>query len=132
MSETTLRSGPPPNADPARLEAVLERIGPEFVFVDPRQAPLYHRDALETGESRLALAILEDALRCALRHTHSALASQRQEAREALDWIRSPEHHHQLAFEPICQRFELDPDWIRAQVDRRLDPAAREGDARAA
>ncbi len=99
--------------DLAKMDEILERVRPEFVFVDPRQAPIYHRDALETGESRLALAILEDALRCAVRHIDSPLAAQKQEAVEALEWIQSDEEHYWLAFEPICQRFDLDPDWIR-------------------
>lgn len=121
-----------PASDPAKLDEVMERITPEFVFVDPRQAPLYHRDVIETGESRLALAILEDALRCAVRHADSPIEGQRQEAREALEWIQSPEHHYQLAFEPICQRFELDPDWIRGQVDRQLSASTRAHAAHAA
>lgn len=107
--------------DLAKLDEVLDRIGPEFVFVDPRQAPVYHRDTLESGESRLALAILEDALRCAVRHAASPLAGQRQEAADALEWIQSDEHHYMLAFEPICQRFQLDPEWIRVQVARQMD-----------
>lgn len=111
--------------NPAQIDEVLERIRPEFVYVDPQQAPVYHRDSLESGESRLALAILEDALRCAVRHAESPLPTQRQEAAEALEWIRSDEHHYWLAFEPICQRFELDPGWIRLQVARQLHAAPR-------
>lgn len=106
--------------NPAKIDEALERIRPEFVFVDPRQAPIYHRDSLESGESRLALAILEDALRCAVRHAESPLPTQRQEAAEALEWIQSDELHYWLAFEPICQRFELDPGWIRGQVARQM------------
>lgn len=122
----------PPGADTARVDAALERVVPQFVFVDPQQAPLYHRQDLETGESRLALAILEDALRCAVRHVHSHLAEQRREAAEALAWIQSSEHDYSLAFEPICDRFALDPQWIRGQVSRLLEAADRAYAARAA
>jgi hypothetical protein len=101
-----------------RLDEVMDRIGPDFVFVDPQQAPLYHPRSLESGESRLALAILEDALRCAIRHSDSPIPRQREEAQEAMEWIESTECIYSLAFEPICQRFGLDPDWIRAQVKR--------------
>ncbi len=118
--------------DLAKIDAAMERIRPEFVFVDPRQAPIYHRDSLETGESRLALAILEDALRCAVRHAESSLATQRQEAAEALEWIASPDEDYWLAFEPICQRFELDPAWIRQQIARQLNGASATAAAHAA
>lgn len=119
-------------ATPAQIDEIMERIRPEFVFVDPRQAPIYHQKSLESGESRLALAILEDALRCAVRHFHSALPTQRQEAAEALEWIESDEQHYWLAFEPICQRFELDPDWIRLQVARQMHAANDRSAPRAA
>ena len=115
--------------DLAKLDEAMERIRPEFVFVDPRQAPFYHRDSLETGESRLALAILEDALRCAMRHAGSHLCSQRHEAAEALAWIQSSEDRYWLAFEPICQRFQLEPEWIRGQHHPRFhnQPHCRPG-----
>ncbi|MDG2306319.1 MAG: hypothetical protein P8R42_17050 [Candidatus Binatia bacterium] len=118
--------------DLAKLDEVMERIRPEFVFVDPQQAPFYHRDNQETGESRLALAILEDALRCAVRHADSSLEIQRLEAAEALEWIQSDDDNYWLAFEPICQRFELDPGWIRQKIGRQLDTATRATDAHAA
>lgn len=122
MSKETPRQIPSNRErDLAKLDEVLDRIGPEFVFVDPRQAPVYHRDTLESGESRLALAILEDALRCAVRHCASRLEGQRQEAADALAWIQSDEASYMLAFEPICQRFRLDPEWIRLQVSRQMD-----------
>ena len=118
--------------DLAKMDEILERVRPEFVFVDPRQAPVYHRDSLETGESRLALAILEDALRCAVRHADSPLSAQKQEAADALEWIQSDEEHYWLAFEPICQRFDLDPDWIRLQVEQQIHGAATATAAHAA
>jgi len=118
--------------DPAKMDDAMERIRPDFVFVDPRQAPFYHRNSLETGESRLALAILEDALRCAVRHADSPLGAQRHEAAEALAWIQSSEDQYCLAFEPICQRFQLEPEWIRGQVARQLQTAARVAAAHAA
>lgn len=123
-------SNPAPN--PAQIDEVMERIRPEFVFVDPRQAPLFHKRSLESGESRLALAILEDALRCAVRHFDSALPTQRQEAADALEWIQSDEHHYWLAFEPICQRFQLEPEWIRMQVAKQMHAASLRAAAHAA
>jgi hypothetical protein len=101
------------------VEEIVERLlcAP---FVDASQVPLHHAVRPESGEMRLALAILDDALRCVLRHTHSALAHQRAEAREARRWIESEETSYALSFVPICQVFNLDPEWIRDMVRRRL------------
>ena len=60
--------------------------------VDAGQVPMHAYTRLETGEMRLALAILEDALRCALRHHDSRITEQRLAAREAMDWIRDTLH----------------------------------------
>ena len=84
---------------------------------------------LETGEMRLALAILEDALRCALRHHDSRITEQRLAAREAMEWIRSDDDAPPFTFVRICQLFDLDPDWIRDTLHRRMFQArvAHEG-----
>ena len=81
--------------------------------VDVGQVPMNARCRIESGEMRLALAVLEDALRCALRHHDSRLVEQRQAARAALEWIRSEDDSPPFTFVRICQLFDLDPDWIR-------------------
>ena len=114
-------SGPRPQRTmgPMEIEEVLERML-AAPFVDPCQVPLHHPARLDTGERRLALAILDDAIRCAVRHGHSPLKHQRDEAREALRWIESDESAYALSFVPICQAFSIDPDWLRALVGRAL------------
>ena len=97
--------------------------------VDAGQVPMNAYTRLETGEMRLALAILEDALRCALRHHDSRITEQRMAAREAMEWIRSDDDAPPFTFVRICQLFDLDPDWIRDTLHRRMFQArvAHEG-----
>ncbi len=93
-------------------------------FVDVTQVPMHHAPRVESGEARLALAILEDALRCVLRHSDSRIPRQRAEAREARAWIESDVEDYALAFVPICQLFDVDPEWIRDLIGKRLGRAA--------
>lgn len=112
---------------PEDVEALVERTLAAPI-VDPTQVPLHHAGRLDSGEMRLALAILDDAVRCVIRHARSRLAHQRAEATEALDWIRSDREDYALCFVPICQLFNLDPEWIRDLVDRALrDPSSLRG-----
>jgi hypothetical protein len=88
--------------------------------VDAGQVPMYAPSRLDSGERRLALAILEDALRCVVRHHGSRVAEQRQAAREAMDWMARDDDTPPFTFVRLCQIFELDPDWIRRLVRRQL------------
>jgi len=109
------------------MEEMIERVlaSPS---VDVGQIPMHHRSRIDSGEARLALAILDDAIRCVLRHAESRLAHQRAEAVEALEWIRSDRSDYALCFVPICQLFDIDPDWIRGKIDSALkDPAVLRG-----
>jgi hypothetical protein len=120
-------SPPERKVTPPELEEMIDRVlaAPS---VDPTQVPMHHRARPDSGEARLALAILDDAIRCVLRHAESRLAHQRAEAIEALDWIRSERSDYALCFVPICQLFDIDPDWIRGKIEKALrDPSALRG-----
>lgn len=94
--------------------------------VDVGQVPMHATSRLESGEMRLALAILEDALRCALRHHDSRITEQRMAAREAMEWIRSDDDSPPFTFVRVCQLFDLDPEWIRDSVHRQLFASRRQ------
>lgn len=123
---------PDPNERPRHrlsggdVEALLERTLAAPV-VDPGQVPMHAPARLESGELRLALAVLEDALRCVLRHHDSPVEEQRLAAREALDWL-GRDDDAPFTFVRICQLFELDPSWLRSAVRQRLSRGRRGGD----
>jgi len=109
----------------AEIDQVMERLfAPPSI--DAGQVPMHGATRLESGEMRLALAVLEDALRCTLRHHDSRLVEQRQAAREAMEWIRSEDDSPPFTFVRICQLFDLDPDWIRDMVRRHVFHAQRD------
>jgi hypothetical protein len=120
---------PDPVATPARrlgateVEEMIERLL-AAPFVDASQVPLNHPARPDSGEMRLALAILDDALRCVLRHSRSPLRKQRCEARDARRWIESDDTAYALSFVPICQTFGIDPDWVRGLVRRQVAQSA--------
>lgn len=110
---------PPQRLNASDVEEVLERMfAPPSV--DAGQVPMNVHSRVDTGEMRLALAILEDALRCAMRHHDSRITEQRLAAREAMDWIRSEDDSPPFTFVRVCQLFDLDPDWIRDTLHRHL------------
>jgi hypothetical protein len=114
------------------IEAMLDRLlAPPAVVAG--QVAMNAGTRIDCGEMRLALAVLEDALRCALRHHRSRLVEQRRAARDALRWMHSDDDAPAFGFVRICQLFDLDPGWIRATVRRRIAPvrAARRADERA-
>lgn len=92
-------------------------------IVDPGQMPTGIAGRIESGEMRLALAVLEDALRRVLCHFRSPIGEQRQGAREALSWIQCDDEEPPFAFVRICQLFDLDPSWLRAKVRSRIGHA---------
>ena len=119
---------PAADAAPARrlsgadVEQLMQRMFAS-PSVDPGQTPMNVATRIDSGEMRLALAVLEDALRCVLRHHASRVVEQRRAAREAFAWLRSDDDSPPFTFVHICQLFDLDPDWIRVTVRRHLQRA---------
>jgi hypothetical protein len=75
---------------------------------------------IDSGALRLSLAVLEDAMRCVLKHHESRRREQREAAREALSWIESDDIGFPFAFVNLCHALRLEPTWVRALVNQRL------------
>jgi hypothetical protein len=113
------QAAPAPRLSGADIELVMARMfAPPSV--DPGQMPMNVATRIDSGEMRLALAVLEDALRCTLRHHDSRVVEQQRAAREAMAWLQSDDDAPPFTFVCICQLFDLDPDWIRVTVQRGL------------
>lgn len=114
----------PPVAPGRRLGAaeIEERLESLFAapVVDPGQMPARLVARVDSGEMRLALAVLEDALRRIVGHLRSEGREQRGAAREALSWMWCDDDEPPFAFVRICQLFDLDPSWIRGRVRARI------------
>ena len=79
----------------------------------PTQVP---RISLWSPEKRLAAAVLTSAL-ITVRDHHDRPA-RRHELESDLAWIRSDDREAPYCFLRLCDVFDLDPDWVRANVKR--------------
>ena len=66
--------------------------------------------ALRTGERRLLLATLEDAIRTLLDSRHP------KHQREDLDWLMSDDRTDPFTYLRICDALGIDPEWLRSRV----------------
>ena len=84
---------------------------------------LNRRRTVFDGETRLVLAVLEDAIRCYLKNMHATRPREREQFAEVERWIEAgPVPHHPFSFIRICDVLDVDPDFLRARV-KLLTPA---------
>ena len=114
---------------PDEVDSIVAQIFAAPV-VDEAQVPMHHCGRVDTPELDLHRAILFDAVTCAVRHHSSPIRAQSAEAQSALRWIESNEDKYFLSFVPICQRFGIDPGWIRRLVRARIQEERSEKLAR--
>ena len=73
-----------------------------------------------SGECRLLWAVLEDGIECYLRYGDHPSAVMRELFQEANDWIEATEGEDLCSFSGICGAFQIDPDYLRRGLRRRL------------
>ena len=88
-------------------------------YVDTR------RGALVSGERRLMVAVLEDALHCYQKYADSADPRQRQLFADAEEWIDADEPTWFFSFPNVCQTLDLDPDYVRDGLRKWRDARRR-------
>jgi hypothetical protein len=74
--------------------------------------------AIWTGERRLLLAVLEDAVNSLLKYRVAQSRRGRRLFAETLDWFWSREQRWLYSFESICRHLNLDADYIRGGLSR--------------
>jgi hypothetical protein len=83
-----------------------------------------------TGERRLLLAVLEDAVNCVLRLRTATDTKRRQLFKDAEAWIASRDRSWFYSFENVCLTLDLEPDYVRQGVlsrNERCTPAEPAG-----
>ena len=83
--------------------------------------PTGHWDA--TGERKLMLAALEDALRTLLGLRHGTTVAEWR--RKDYDWLTSRDRSEPFAFENICDVLGIDASYLRGRVLAAIFPSAR-------
>ena len=73
-----------------------------------------------SGEFRLMWAVLEDGLDCYLRYVNHPSPRMQEMFREAQEWIESDDEEWLFSFISICQAFQIEPDYLRNGLRRRV------------
>ena len=85
-----------------------------FLFVQPEQFFADRKSALQrTGEYRLLVAVLQDALEGWFRYRHACRTRERRLFRELSAWFSASNRDWLFTFECICDHLGIDPDYIR-------------------
>jgi len=85
-----------------------------FLQVQPEQFGPDSRSAMQqTGEYRLLVAVLQDALSTWFRYRHARRLRERRLFQEISEWFSDKRSNWPFAFECICDYLDLDPDYIR-------------------
>ena len=92
-----------------------------------------------SGERRLMVAILEDALRCFQKHVGDQDPKGRQLFLEAEEWIMTDNATWFFSFPNVCSTLDLEPDYVRQGLAKWRDarqsavpaaePSSASGDA---
>ena len=69
-------------------------------------------------ESRLMLAVLDDAIQCFLRFRNTKKRKEQKVFQATKDWILNKESDRIFSFENVCEVVEIDPDCVRAALFR--------------
>ncbi|HXN14515.1 MAG TPA: hypothetical protein VN865_15480 [Candidatus Acidoferrales bacterium] len=68
------------------------------------------------GERKLLFAVLEDAIRCYLRHRDRAEARSNEEWLEAAEWLSCDEECGPFSYVAVCEALGIDADCLRAGI----------------
>jgi len=73
----------------------------------------------QTGEMRLAYAVLEDALHILRTRAHSTAVWGQVQHHEAMTWVLSDDESYPHSYRNCCHHVGLDPDVVRAMLRSR-------------
>ena len=121
-------SGPPSPSGRSSMDSPRARRSFwEYEMLTPEQFVLPAREsrAAWTGERRLLLAVLEDAIYTYGKYCHVRTRQAKRLFDEVQEWIWSRDTHWLYAFESICLYLQFDPDSIRKGLqNKHAQPAS--------
>jgi hypothetical protein len=80
---------------------------------DPVVNEQFFKSGFRTGEERLMLAVLQDAVKCFQEHVLAQHLWEKKLFEEAESWILEKNTNWLFSFENICDTLRLNPDYIR-------------------
>jgi hypothetical protein len=106
-------------------ERLLECFDPDVVLPSQHFAAL-QRKRFPSGEHRLLVALIEDAIECVQKHLHARDAKRQQLFADARDWIVSEDDRGVFSFNNVCMLLGMNPDYVREGLDDWCERAAKE------
>jgi hypothetical protein len=110
------------------------------LFVPDTLLPIQYFDAMRhkhllSGEKRLVLSVLEDAVECFMKYIDASTKKSQRLFRDAEVWITLKDKKWVFSFDNVCEALGIDPDYLRRGLRewkiRQLDAIERAGVTRA-
>lgn len=79
------------------------------------------RKKFPSGEHRLLIALIQDAVECFQKHLHASDAKRRQLFLDAEGWIGDDDDFGVFSFNNVCALLGMNPDYVRQGLTRWRD-----------
>lgn len=93
-------------------ERLLDVFDPDIILPTQHFAAI-QRKKFPSGEHRLLVALIQDAIECFQKHMHARDAKRRQLFLDAQGWIGSEDDRGVFSFNNVCMLLGMNPDYIR-------------------
>lgn len=93
-------------------ERLLDVFDPDIILPVQHFAAI-QRKKFPTGEHRLLVALIQDAIECFQKHRHARDAKRRQLFLDAQGWIGSEDDRGVFSFNNVCMLLGMNPDYVR-------------------
>jgi hypothetical protein len=93
-------------------ERLLDVFDPDIILPAQHFAAI-QRKKFPSGEHRLLVALIQDAIECFQKHMHARDAKRRQLFLDAQGWIGSEDDRAVFSFNNVCMLLGMNPDYVR-------------------
>lgn len=93
-------------------ERLLDVFDPDIILPAQHFAAI-QRKKYPSGEHRLLVALIQDAIECFQKHMHARDAKRRQLFLDAQGWIGSEDDRGVFSFNNVCMLLGMNPDYVR-------------------
>ena len=93
-------------------ERLLDVFDPDIILPTQHFAAI-QRKRFPSGEHRLLVALIQDAIECVQKHMHARDAKRRQLFLDAQSWIGSDDDRGVFSFNNVCMLLGMNPEYVR-------------------
>ncbi|HEY2776100.1 MAG TPA: hypothetical protein VGK20_18815 [Candidatus Binatia bacterium] len=98
-------------------ERLLDVFDPDIILPAQHFAAI-QRKKFPSGEHRLLIALIQDAIECFQKHMHARDAKRRQLFLDAQGWIGSDDDRAVFSFNNVCMMLGMNPDYVRQGLEQ--------------